>query len=91
VALDELHWAPPVPTTALYSKGDGIVNWRTAKQNLDFTHGTTQNIQVRGSHCGMTLNPTVWYVVADRLRQPPDAWKPFSTSGVARVLVPEYD
>jgi pimeloyl-ACP methyl ester carboxylesterase len=91
VALDELHWAPPVPTTALYSKGDGIVNWRTAKQNLDFTHGTTQNIQVRGSHCGMTLNPTVWYVVADRLRQPLDAWKPFSTSGVARVLVPEYD
>ncbi|MFT4769122.1 MAG: pimeloyl-ACP methyl ester carboxylesterase [Glaciecola sp.] len=90
VALDDLHRAPPVPTTAVYSKGDGIVNWRTAFQNLDFAHGSTQNIQVRGSHCGMTFNPTVRYVIADRLRQAMDDWQPFSVSGWAKVLVPKY-
>lgn len=88
VALDDLHRAPPVPTTAVYSKGDGIVNWRTSLQSLDFAHGITQNIQVRGSHCGMTLNPVVWYVIADRLRQSLDAWEPFSASGLAQALLP---
>ena len=90
VAVDELHWAPPVPTTAIYSKGDGIVNWRTARQNMSFTENVTQNIQVRGSHCGMTLNPAVWYIVADRLRLAPDAWKPFElSSAAAKLLVPK--
>ncbi len=88
VSQDELHWSPPVPTTAVYSKGDGIVNWRTSRQSRDFALHTTENIQVRGSHCGMTLNPTVWYILADRLRQPLDDWKPFSSSGLARLLIP---
>jgi pimeloyl-ACP methyl ester carboxylesterase len=88
VSQDELHWSPPVPTTSVYSKGDGIVNWRTSRQSQDFALHTIQNIQVRGSHCGMTMNPTVWYVIADRLRQPVDDWQPFSVSGFARVLVP---
>ncbi|MDP5072050.1 MAG: alpha/beta hydrolase [Congregibacter sp.] len=90
VALDDLHRAPPVPTTAVYSKGDGIVNWRTAFQNPDFATVKTQNIQVRGSHCGMTMNPTVWYIIADRLRQSVDDWQPFSVSGLAKVLVPKH-
>ncbi len=88
VALDELHWSPPVPTTAVYSKGDGIVNWRTAVQSEDFTHDVSQSIQVRGSHCGMTMNPTVWYLIADRLRLDSDGWKPFDTSGFLKMVVP---
>ena len=88
VAVDELHWSPPVPTTSVYSKGDGIVNWRTAVQSADFAHAPVQNIQVRGSHCGMTLNPTVWYILADRLRLPTDDWTPFRIDGLARVLIP---
>jgi pimeloyl-ACP methyl ester carboxylesterase len=91
VALDDLHWSPPVPTTAVYSRGDGIVNWRTAVQSPSFSKGHSQSIQVRGSHCGMTLNPTVWYVIADRLRQPADAWTPFVASGVAGLLIPRPD
>ncbi len=90
IALDELHWSPPVPTTAVYSKGDGIVNWRTAVQSEDFAHAPVQNIRVRGSHCGMTLNPTVWYILADRLRQALDDWKPFTADGVAKVLLPRH-
>ena len=88
VALDELHWSPPVPTTAVYSRGDGIVNWRTALQSEDFRRAECQNIRVRGSHCGMTLNPTVWYLIADRLRLPAGEWRPFEVAGLARVLIP---
>jgi pimeloyl-ACP methyl ester carboxylesterase len=91
VALDELHWSPPVPTTAVYSRGDGIVNWRTAVQSDDFRRGESQSIQVRGSHCGMTLNPTVWYIIADRLRQPADRWRPLRVRGLARALIPKSD
>jgi hypothetical protein len=29
---DVLPHPPPVPTTAIYSKGDGIVNWQTTLQ-----------------------------------------------------------
>ena len=67
--------APPVPTTSIYSKSDGVVNWRTAIQNKN--HHQTQNIQVLGSHCGLTLNPSVWYLVADRLLQGETSWQPF--------------
>jgi len=90
VALDDLHRAPPVPTTAVYSKGDGIVNWRTSLQNPDFADASTQNIQIRGSHCGMTFNPTVRYIIADRLRQSIEDWQPFRVSGLAKLVVPKH-
>jgi pimeloyl-ACP methyl ester carboxylesterase len=83
-----LHWAPPVPTTAVYSRGDGIVNWQTSVQQPDYAQAPVQNIQVRGSHCGMTLNPTVWYVLADRLRLPADDWQPFDPGVIERLVIP---
>ncbi|MFK7828352.1 MAG: esterase/lipase family protein [Congregibacter sp.] len=90
VSQEELHWAPPVPTTAVYTKGDGIVNWRTSLQSSVHSKGTTQNIQVRGSHCGLTVNPAVWYILADRLRQPSDDWQPFRATGLKRLLMPKH-
>jgi len=69
--------APPVPTTSIYTKADGVVNWRTAIQGKD--HPQTQNIEVIGSHCGLTLNPAVWYIIADRLRYDKANWKPFQS------------
>ena len=74
---DGLAIAPPVPTTSIYSKSDGVVNWRTAIQNKG--HHQTQNIQVFGSHCGLTLNPAVWYLVADRLLHDETSWQPFKS------------
>ena len=88
VDQDALHIAPPVPTTAVYSKGDGIVNWKTAVQRRELASGPVQNIQVRGSHCGMTLNPTVWYLLADRLLQTAEDWQPFNPGTLARLLIP---
>ena len=83
---DELHVAPPVPTTAIYSRGDGIVNWVTTVQKEG--HEQTQSIRVRGSHCGMTLNPAIWFLVAERLSLPAGEWRPFERSKWRSLLYP---
>ncbi len=86
VDQDRLHEAPPVPTTAIYSKGDGIVNWQTTLQSGG--HARTQSIQVRGSHCGMTLNPSIWYLVAERLAVPAGEWRPFERRSWRNLVYP---
>lgn len=50
---------PPVPTTAIYTRADGVVNWRTAVQQGHYQH--VRNIEVPGSHIGLNLNAVVWY------------------------------
>jgi pimeloyl-ACP methyl ester carboxylesterase len=70
----QLQTPPPVPTTSIYTKGDGAVNWRTCL-NPKTPH--TENIQVKGSHAGLSANPVALFVVADRLGQPEDKWEPF--------------
>ena len=86
VDQDLLHEAPPVPTTAIYSKGDGIVNWQTTVQ--EDGHARTQSIQVRGSHCGMTLNPSIWFLVAERLAVPSGEWRPFERRSWRNLFYP---
>jgi pimeloyl-ACP methyl ester carboxylesterase len=83
---DILHHAPPVPTTAIYSKGDGIINWQTALQHDG--HERTQSIQVRGSHCGMTFNPAIWFLLAERLAMPADDWQPFARHSWKGLVYP---
>jgi hypothetical protein len=78
--------APPVPTTSVYSHGDGIVNWVTSVQSNG--HQQTQNIRIRGSHCGMTVNPTVWFLVAERLAQEHGQWQTFEPKKWASILYP---
>ena len=81
-----LHHAPPVPTTAIYSKGDGIVNWKTTLQQNGHPH--SQSVQVRGSHCGMTLNPSIWFLVAERLAVPEGQWQPFQRRSWRNLFYP---
>ena len=64
---DALATPPPVPTTAIYTKGDGVVNWRTSLQRGD-NHGV-HNIRVTGSHIGLNLNAAVWFWVAKKLAE----------------------
>jgi pimeloyl-ACP methyl ester carboxylesterase len=75
----ELHKAPPVPTTSVYSKTDGIVAWQGSIQSdsTELGHAQTENIEVLASHFGIGLNPSAWWAVADRLAQREGAWKPF--------------
>lgn len=86
VDQDVIHEAPPVPTTAIYSKGDGIVNWQTTLQQDG--HQRSQNIRVRGSHCGMTLNPVIWFLVAERLATHPEQWQPFQRVNWRNLFYP---
>ena len=91
IEQDDLHLAPPVPTTAIYSRGDGIVNWQTTLQKDGHGHEQTQNIRVRGSHCGMTLNPAIWFLVAERLSIPHGVWQPFERSSWKSLLYPAHE
>ncbi len=66
--------APPVPTTSIYSRSDGVVSWRAC---LQAGGGQVQNIEVDGSHCGLGWNRKVRAVIADRLALPDGGWKPY--------------
>lgn len=80
-----LKQPPPVPTTSIYSRTDGIVNWRCS---LNEPGDQVENIEIRASHCGMGHHPLALYTVADRLSQPEDEWRPFRANGLQRLLFP---
>jgi pimeloyl-ACP methyl ester carboxylesterase len=77
----ELRKAPPVPTSSIYSKTDGVVSWACC---LNDAHALAENIEVRASHIGMGLNPLALYALADRLQQDPAAWQRFDVDGARR-------
>jgi pimeloyl-ACP methyl ester carboxylesterase len=79
--LEEIREAPPVPTTSIYSRTDGVVAWRCSV-NRPGPH--TENVELQASHVGMGMNPLVLYVVADRLAQAAGAWAPFQAAGLRR-------
>ncbi len=72
---ERLPRTPPVPTTSVYSKSDGVVAWQACLDPCD--HAQAQNIEVEASHIGLVWHPKVWAVVADRLAQPEQEWKPY--------------
>jgi pimeloyl-ACP methyl ester carboxylesterase len=75
-----LEQAPPMPTTSVYSRTDGVVAWKGSLQSAANGKGHTQteNIEVFASHMGLGLNPSVWWAVADRLAQPEGQWQAFT-------------
>jgi pimeloyl-ACP methyl ester carboxylesterase len=64
----------PVPSTAVYSRWDGIVDWRECRQPPG---PRSESVEVRASHLGLGHHPAVLWVVADRLAQSPADWQPF--------------
>lgn len=81
--LAELRATPPVPTTCIFSKTDGIAHWKCC---VDQEGPQSENIEVDGSHMGLGVNPLVLYVIADRLAQVEGKWKPFSPDYPLRLL-----
>ena len=78
----------PLPTTAIYTKEDGIVPWEACMEmEVDDFH---QNIQVRGSHCGLGMNSSVFMVIEDRLRYSINNWQHFKPKGLlkSKLLYP---
>ncbi len=80
--LAEVRRPPPVPTTSIYSRSDGIVAWPCSINPPGHAH--TENIEVRASHVGMGMNPMALYAIADRLRQDPRRWRRFDVQGARR-------
>jgi pimeloyl-ACP methyl ester carboxylesterase len=83
--LKESRQRPPVPSTAIYTKSDGIVAWQNCCEPED---ASTDNIQVYGSHCGLGVNASVLYAIADRLAQPEGEWAPFERRGLRALMYP---
>ena len=83
--LAESRKPPPVPSTAIYSRSDGIVPWQNC---IEPAGAQTDNIEVYGSHCGLGVNAAVLYAVADRLALPEGGWKPFERSGWRAFVYP---
>jgi pimeloyl-ACP methyl ester carboxylesterase len=76
----EFRDTPPVPTTSIFSRTDGIAAWQSA---LQLEGPQAESIQVPGSHLGLGFNPLVLYAIADRLAQPEGSWQPFFRAGLS--------
>jgi pimeloyl-ACP methyl ester carboxylesterase len=69
----------PVPNTSIYTRLDGVVNWRTC---IAKPAANAENIEVHlASHLGIGVNPAALWAVADRLAQPEGHFTPFRRSG----------
>jgi len=74
----------PVPTTAIYTKEDGVVPWELCLEDESPIH---QNIQVRGSHLGLGVNMTVLDIIANRLQYRRGNWEQFEPSNIFEDLL----
>lgn len=79
--VESLRGELPVMCTAIFSKTDGIVNWRGCA--LDEGE-RRENISVPSSHVGLVSNPLALAVIADRLAQDPDDPQAFDWSRCLR-------
>jgi pimeloyl-ACP methyl ester carboxylesterase len=69
----------PVPTTSIFSRADGVVNWQTC---LLQPSAAAENLEVYlASHVGLGVNPAVLWAVADRLSQHEGEFSQFDRSG----------
>jgi triacylglycerol lipase len=61
-------WESPfpqaIPQTAVYTKTDGIVDWRVCVDS-----DAANNYEVKGTHVGLVVNSQVYRIIADRLSQ----------------------
>jgi pimeloyl-ACP methyl ester carboxylesterase len=70
-AIEERDRRPiTVPTTAIYSRNDGIVNWKACIDRLTVE---AVNIEVSSTHLSMGIDPDVWAAICDAIgRSAPD-------------------
>jgi len=54
----------PIPHTAVYTKTDGVVDWRVCVNNNPAT-----DVEVQSTHIGLAFSPWAYEVIANRLSQ----------------------
>lgn len=78
--------APPaVPSSSIWTRGDGVVAWRNSVQA---PAPLAENIEVHATHTGLGVNAAVLFAIADRLAQPEGQWQPFAPPAPLRLLYP---
>jgi pimeloyl-ACP methyl ester carboxylesterase len=82
--VKKMFLPPPVPTSALYSKSDGIAHWKACRHHSFGDHQEAENIEVIGSHTGLGHNPQVVWIVADRLAQAENKWQPYKRTQIQK-------
>jgi pimeloyl-ACP methyl ester carboxylesterase len=80
---EEIAQSPPVPTTSIFSRTDGVVAWQCS---VEREAAFVENIEVEASHIGLGVHPAVLYAVSDRLAQPEGAWERFDRTSGLRSL-----
>jgi pimeloyl-ACP methyl ester carboxylesterase len=65
--IDPATDPPLIPETIIYTKSDGVVNWRSCLEDGP----NVEAVSVRSSHCGLAVNVEAWQVIADRLENAP--------------------
>ena len=72
---------PPVPTSAIYSRTDGVAHWQACVNRKIGVTDQAENIEVKGSHTGLGHNHQVFRIVANRLAQDEGLWQPYGKQG----------
>jgi pimeloyl-ACP methyl ester carboxylesterase len=71
----QLREHPPVPCTSIYTMSDALVPWQMC---IGAESPTCENILVPAhGHRGLADHPMVREIIADRLAQPEDEWRPY--------------
>ena len=74
-----------VPSTAVYSRKDGIVSWRACIGPETDLH---ENVEVRCAHLGFGTDPATLWLIADRLAAPAGQRQRFRPPPRRRSLYP---
>jgi pimeloyl-ACP methyl ester carboxylesterase len=88
-AISRIIPPPEVPSTAIFSRSDGVAHWHACKNNDHHGHDLSENIEVKGSHLGLGHNAQVLWIVANRLAQKQGAWAPFREKTLHKVIFPD--
>ncbi|WP_026375871.1 esterase/lipase family protein [Aestuariibacter salexigens] len=87
-AVKRMLMPPPVPSTAIFSRTDGVAHWQACRDDWAHDAIKAENIEVRGSHLGLGHNAQVLWIVANRLAQPENHWRPFRQRTLHKILYP---
>ncbi len=70
-----LSQRPPVPSTSIYSRTDGLVPWQLC---VEKESEQSENVEIDGAtHRGLPAHPKVLEAITNRLAQPEGQWHPF--------------
>jgi pimeloyl-ACP methyl ester carboxylesterase len=85
---EQLRRPIAVPSTAVYSRRDGIVSWQACIEPQTELHA---NVEVRCAHLGFGVDPATLWLIADRLAVPAGERRDFRPPAALRSLYPGRD